>query len=140
METPTCAAANNQRTPRNVAKYPFAPEREIVEGKPHDEAGFIRYTCTVGNSRLPRPDRRLSGRLWTSVPENLCLVHERKHDFRRTEERTGQFPSRFAFRNSHRVLRDRRFLGKPLYSVQIALFPSPYLRCDCRLAGDGCWP
>src|SRR5208282_609813 len=104
-----------------------------------NDVALNRYTGKVGVSRFPCYGRRLFGWLWPSCPWNLCLVHERKHDSRRTEERSRQFPSRLTFRHSHRVLRHGQFIGELIYPVEIALFPSPDFRPHCRAACDRCW-
>ena len=62
---------------RSGQEYAFAaPEREA---------------CREHASHLSFPDRWLSGRLRTSRLGNLCLIHERKHDFHRPKDWTGHF-------------------------------------------------
>jgi hypothetical protein len=50
---------------------------------------YMRHVYSGHYGRLPCPDRRLCGWIRTSFPGNLCLVHERKHDYNRPEEWTG---------------------------------------------------
>jgi Cupin len=89
--------------------------------------------------------RWLSGRLWTSRLWNLCLFHEREHDFNWPKDRTGPFRRRVAFCNRRSILRQRQFSGKSNDSVQIASFTSLDFRPDCRPSCDRCgscstWP
>jgi transposase len=70
-------------------------------------------SCRGRASHLSFAYRWLSGRLWTSRLSNLCLFHEREHDFNWPKDWTGPFRRRVAFCNRRSILRQRQFSGIP---------------------------
>src|ERR1700691_5572623 len=101
-------------SPHSKRIHGWACSCEQFTAADDDESTLKQDTFTVGLSYFPCIDRWLFGRLWTSFPGNLCLIHEREYNFHRLKNRTGQFPSRFAVRSSRSLFRHWQFPGELL--------------------------